>query len=137
MSKSPKKIGCIQYQKESAYIYLDNCCERIECFVSAIKKDRIFEIDFQKLENQITIHYLKVYKTENKGIGTEALNFFEKWATTKGINVLKGELVDGADSSIPSKLIHFYKKNGFDVISTGQVYNYANIYKHIQSKSSY
>ena len=124
-------LGFFKYDKNVGNIYLNDSLERIECFTASTKKDRIFEIGFWKSENQITIHFLKVYKTEDKGIGTQALIFFEKWATTKGCNVLKGELVDGPDSSIPSKLIHFYKKNGFDVVSTGQEYIYANIYKNI------
>lgn len=91
----------------------------------------VFEIDYQGFGYELKIHFMKVYVEENKGYGSFALDELEKFALKNNYRKIFGELVNGKDSSEPSKLIHFYIKNQYNIENTGEDYVYARISKFL------
>jgi hypothetical protein len=109
------------------------------CFTSGYLKggydsnEKAFIFGFQNFGKKLKIHFIRVYK-QNEGLGSLALSYLENKAFENNYKIIYGELVDGKDSSTPSKLTHFYKKNGYTIILTGETYIYADISKNLSGQ---
>lgn len=82
--------------------------------------------------NSILIHDIK-HKLRNKGIGSQLLIYLEDIAREKGINKIIGWLSPLDLDTHEKRLIHFFKKNGYE-IAEGKVPN-LNIEGLIAAKS--
>lgn len=74
--------------------------------------------DFLKSERNITIREITPYKYDDdyycKGIGTEILKYLFEFAKGNNCKLIKGILVD---KNHWSRLVHFYTKNGFEIVN--------------------
>lgn len=73
-----------------------------------------YKIDSGKNPNEIFIDDIKI-NIQNKGIGTQAIKYLEKIAIDNDIKIIRGELSPIDLNDYEEMLIHFYKKQGFNI----------------------